>query len=136
MQAEVIDSPNGLEEIPQPEAVNARWLLDTAIEKADHESPDGLFQVYVPVFGRFVVMRRVSFAEMSRARALDDPNEANKLMMHLSIVDPPFSLREIDEVLTNSKLVPAAIILNNAVNKINHLTEAQQQVLDAKFRTG
>lgn len=134
--AEVDSPPNGVEEIPQPEKVNARWLLDTAIEKADQETPDGLFQVYVPVFDRFIIMRRISFADMQRARMMDDPNDGNKLMIQLSIVDPPFSLQEVDELLNNSKLVPAAVIINNAVNKINHLTEAQQQVLDAKFRAG
>ena len=125
---------NGTEEIPQPEKVNARWLLDTAIEKADAESADGLFFVYLPVVGRKITMRRLNFDELTEIRAVEDSKQGNRMMIQRYIVEPPFSMGEVEEVMTNPKLVPVAIILNNAVNRINHLTEAQQQVIDAKFR--
>ena len=128
---------NGVEEeIPDPQPATARYLLDTAIEKADQESPDGLFQVYVPTFDRMIVMRRLSFAEVTDVRQADTPDAGNRKAIHLSIVDPPFSRKEVDELMDNAKLLPAAIIINNAVNKINHLSEAQQNVIDAKFRAG
>jgi hypothetical protein len=119
--------------IPQPEEVNARWLLDTAIEKADQESADGLFSVYVPVFGRKVIMKRLSFSEMGQVRRMD-ADAAQRVLLRLSIVEPPFSPKEVDELLDNAKLFPAATILSNAVNKINHLTEAEQAVVDARFQ--
>jgi hypothetical protein len=115
----------------------ARALLDTAIEKADAESADGLFLVYVPVFGRKITMRRLSYAQITAVRrATDDLDEATRRMIHLSLVDPPFSRPEVDELLDNARLFQAATVINAAVQKINHLTEAEQAVVDARFRAG
>lgn len=113
----------------------ARYLLDTAIEKADAESADGLFLVYVPIFGRKVTMRRLSFSEMGTVRTLDE-DQAQRALLRMSLVEPPFSKAEVDELLDNAKLFQAATILSNAVNKINHLSEAERAVVDARFRAG
>jgi hypothetical protein len=117
--------------------VNARYLLDTAIEEADQESEDGLFYVNVPAFKHKLIMRRLNFDEVTAVRqGAQDAKEAQRRMVQLSIVEPPFSKGEVDEIMTNGKLFRTALIINAAVNRINHLTDEEQAMIDANFRVG
>jgi len=136
---------NGVEPDPPRDIpavrLTARQLLDRAKDRAEADSPDGRYIVHVPVWGADVTLRALTFAELSRIQIAAgagtegaDPIQAVRLSLHASIVDPPFSPKEIDEILDDPAQVEAGLLLTAASERINRLGQRGQAVAAASFR--
>lgn len=121
--------------------LTARALLDRAKDKAEAHSPDGLYRVQVPVWDAEVILRALTFAEVSRIQIAcgagtdaADPIKAVRLSLHASLVTPPFSPKEIDEILDDPAQMEAALILTAASERINQLGARGAAVAAFSFR--
>lgn len=124
------------EDAPRVYARSARAALDAA--KAQRESSDGLYDLHIPPWDAWVQLRRVSFAGITQAfqTAEGDPIKATRYLLRQSFVQPAFSAKEVDEILDDPDQLEAALLLNEAVARINKLAEAMRRMQEAAFRTG
>lgn len=113
--------------IPASAPLSARALLDRALNKADADSPDGHFTITIDDWGGAgVTLRRLSYAQVSKAflstmrkDGTEDQDKATRLMLRDSLVDPVFSVGEINELMDDPAQLGAAMLLSMAVNEIN-----------------
>jgi hypothetical protein len=123
-------------EIDVEQVRSARAMLDAAKDRADRENPDRRYRVDMPMWGSYVLLKRLSIGAITRAyeAAEGDTVRALQVVLRETIVDPPFSAGEVTEILEDADQVEAATLLMQAVGKLNKMDMGAQGAALAAFR--